>query len=108
MDNKIKETIKGIKYNYIALNILLISMFMFLVALFIANNNAIRQLSEIRAKDKNQLSELKEDVEIAKNTILDSIERQSENTNNNIIVSIYQNEDIKQKLDEIIKQRERN
>lgn len=105
MDNKTKETIKGIKYNYIALNILLISMFMFLVALFISNNNAIRQLSEIRAKDKNQISELKEDVEIAKNTILDSIERQSENTNNNIIVSIYQNEDIKQKLDEIVRQR---
>lgn len=105
MDNKTKETIKGIKYNYIALNILLISMFMFLVALFIANNNAIRQLSEIMAKDKNQISELKEDVEIAKNTILDSIDRQSENTNNNIIVSIYQNEDIKQKLDEIVRQR---
>lgn len=102
MDNKTKETIRNIKYNYIALNILLVSMFIFLVALFIVNNAQIKQLAK-----QNDLSNIEQDILDAKNTIIDEIDKQSQNTNNNIIVSIYQNEDIKQKLDEISSQRNR-
>lgn len=102
MDNKTKETIRNIKYNYIALNILLVSMFIFLVALFIVNNVQIKQLAK-----QNDLSNIEQDILDAKNTIVSKIDEQSQNTNNNIIVSIYQNEDIKQKLDEISSQRNR-
>ena len=102
MDNKTKETIRNIKYNYIALNILLVSMFIFLVALFIVNNAQIKQLAK-----QNDLSNIEQDILDAKNTIVSKIDEQSQNTNNNIIVSIYQNEDIKQRLDEISSQRNR-
>lgn len=107
MDNKTKETIKGIKYNYIALNILLISMFIFLLTLFVTNNIQLKRLAEKSLIDKNEITNLKQELSEAKNTILDKIDEQSQNTNNNIIVSIYQNEDIKQKLDNIMNSRDR-
>ena len=93
MDNKTKETIKGIKYNFIALNCLVMSLLCFVGVLMftiVNNNREYRKQLDIATDHINSVG--KE---------VDSIAEKTNEINNNVIVSIYQNEDINKKLDKL-------